>query len=80
MNYASRFILLIIGCKYVIPSVKEFPKTPVFYTFNHNSNLDIFLLTGIGLTNIRYLLSEKTLVYLPLILSAKAIGTHGFVV
>lgn len=76
LNYVSRFILLIIGCNYRIPPVEDFPKHPVFYTFNHNSYLDIFLLTGIGLTNIRYLLSEKTLKYVPLILSAKAVGTH----
>lgn len=54
----------------------EFPKYPVLYTFNHNSFLDIFLLTGMGLTNIRYLLSEKTFVYLPLVLAAKTVGTR----
>lgn len=76
LNYVSLFILRIIGFKTIIPALNQFPDHPVFYTFNHNSNLDIFLLTGVGLQNIRYLLSEKTLKYIPLIFSAKALGTH----
>ncbi len=65
-----------MGFKATYPDKREFPKYPVLYTFNHNSYLDIFLLTGIGLSNIRYLLSEKTYVYLPLVLSAKTVGTR----
>ncbi|MFT7611572.1 MAG: 1-acyl-sn-glycerol-3-phosphate acyltransferase [Parvicellaceae bacterium] len=76
INYSSRFILLITGFKAIYPKFELFPKYPVLYVFNHNSFLDIFLLTGMGLGNIRYLLSEKTLIYVPLILSAKTVGTR----
>jgi putative phosphoserine phosphatase/1-acylglycerol-3-phosphate O-acyltransferase len=64
-----------MGFEGVFPDRKEFPNRQVLYTFNHNSYLDIFLITSVGLSNIRYLLSEKTLVYVPLVISAKAIGT-----
>ncbi|MBL4705457.1 MAG: 1-acyl-sn-glycerol-3-phosphate acyltransferase [Flavobacteriales bacterium] len=76
INYSSRFILQIMGFKGIYPDKGLFPDYPVFYTFNHNSYLDIFLLTGIGLPNIRYLLSEKTYVYVPVVLSAKTVGTR----
>lgn len=75
-KYVSRFILWIMGFSTRYPGIEEFPKHPVLYTFNHNSYLDVFLLTGMGLSNIRYLLSEKTLKYLPLILASKTVGTR----
>jgi 1-acyl-sn-glycerol-3-phosphate acyltransferase len=75
LNYISLFILRINGYKPELPSLKEFSDQRVLYIFNHNSYLDIFLLSGVGLSNIRYLLSEKTLIYIPLVLSAKALGT-----
>lgn len=75
IKYSSRFILLVMGFKGVFPPVEQFPDYPVLYTFNHNSYLDIFLLTGVGLPNLRFLLSEKTLIYVPLVISAKAAGT-----
>jgi 1-acyl-sn-glycerol-3-phosphate acyltransferase len=74
-NYISLFILKIMGFSASIPDKKHFPKGAVYYTFNHNSNLDVFLLTSLGLKNVRYLLSEKTLKYFPLIFSAKALGS-----
>lgn len=75
IKYSSRFILLITGFKGVFPPMEQFPDYPALYTFNHNSYLDIFLLTGVGLPNLRFLLSEKTLIYVPLVISAKAAGT-----
>lgn len=75
-RYTSRFILRIMGFKSNYPPINQFPKHQVLYTFNHNAYLDIFLLTGIGLTNSRYILSEKTLGYIPIVISALAIGTR----
>jgi 1-acyl-sn-glycerol-3-phosphate acyltransferase len=75
LNYSSRFILRIMGFRSIYPPLNVFPKQKVLYTFNHNSYADVFLLTGIGLRNLRYVLSEKTLVYVPLVISALAAGT-----
>ena len=75
IRYSSRFILSIMGFKGIYPPIEAFPDYPVLYTFNHNSYLDIFLLTSMGLPNLRFLLSEKTIKYIPLVISAKATGT-----
>jgi len=50
------------------------PKTPHFYTFNHDSFLDGFVLMSLGLTNARFLLSEKMLIYIPATITSIAIG------
>ena len=75
-RYTSRFVLLISGYKCIIPPLKDFPKHQVLYTINHNSFLDIFILTAIGLPNLRFILSESTFKYGPLIISALAVGTR----
>jgi 1-acyl-sn-glycerol-3-phosphate acyltransferase len=75
LSYSSRLILRLMGFKGAFPKKEELPDYPVMYTFNHNSNLDIFLLTGLGLHNTRFILSQNTFKFVPLILSAKAIGT-----
>lgn len=75
IKYSSRLILRSIGFIGVFPDPSQLPNYPVMYTFNHNSFLDIFLLTGMGLTNTRIILSESTLKYIPLVISAKAVGT-----
>jgi len=65
-----------MGFKSFYPSLNEFPKHQVLYTFNHNAEQDIFLLTALGLVNTRFVLSEKTWVYIPIVLSALSIGTR----
>jgi len=72
---SSRFILRIGGFRSIYPSIDEFPKHQVLYTFNHNSEQDIFLVTGLGLQNNKFIFSEKTLIYIPLVISALATGT-----
>jgi putative phosphoserine phosphatase/1-acylglycerol-3-phosphate O-acyltransferase len=72
---SSRFVLLVIGFRGYYPPLDKFPKHQVLYTFNHNIKQDIFLLTALGLPNIRFLLSEKTWIYIPLVISALATGT-----
>lgn len=74
-SYASRFLLRIVGYSYVLPPIKSFPKRQVLYTINHNSYLDTFILTAVGLPNVRFLLSEKTIKYIPMVIAAKAFGT-----
>jgi 1-acyl-sn-glycerol-3-phosphate acyltransferase len=74
-KYSSRFLMKIHGYEFELPNINKFSKHQVLYTLNHNSYLDIFLLTAIGLPNTRFILSEVTLKFIPMILSAKAIGT-----
>lgn len=64
-----------MGFRGYYPSLDKFPKHQVLYTFNHNAEQDIFLLTALGLQNTRFLLSEKTWIYIPLVVSALATGT-----
>ncbi|MES2766640.1 MAG: lysophospholipid acyltransferase family protein [Bacteroidota bacterium] len=73
--YSSRAILKLIGVRAVLPSHSAYPKEQVFYTFNHNSYLDVLIITTLGMANTRFLLSEKTLKFIPLTISALAIGT-----
>ena len=75
MSKSSRLILRLMGFKGVFPKKDELPDYPVMYTFNHNSNLDVFLLTGLGLANARFILSKNTYKFVPLVIAAKAIGT-----
>ena len=72
---SSRFTLWSIGFRGYYPPLHKFPKHQVLYTFNHNAQQDIFLLTALGLQNTRFILSEKTWVYIPLVISALATGT-----
>jgi putative phosphoserine phosphatase/1-acylglycerol-3-phosphate O-acyltransferase len=74
-SYTCRFLLRLVGYGYEIPPLNDFPKHQVLYTINHNSYLDTFILTAVGIPNIRFLLSEKTLKYIPMVIAAKAFGT-----
>jgi putative phosphoserine phosphatase/1-acylglycerol-3-phosphate O-acyltransferase len=47
---------------------------PHFFTFNHNSYLDGFVLMGLGLKDMRILMSEKMLIFFPVALISFAIG------
>lgn len=70
----SKFILFCIGIRVENRLKLEAPEHPHFYTFNHNSHLDAFILMCLGLTNTRFLLSEKMLYYPPVTLVALSIG------
>lgn len=70
----SKFILFCLGIRVENRLKLEVPRRPHFYTFNHNSHLDAFILMCLGLTNTRFLLSEKMLYYLPVTLVALSIG------
>jgi 1-acyl-sn-glycerol-3-phosphate acyltransferase len=72
---SSRFVLWALGFRGFYPPLHKFPKHQVLYTFNHNAEQDIFLLTALGLQNTRFILSEKTWIYIPLVISALASGT-----
>lgn len=74
-SYTSRMLLRLIGYTYELPARSEFPRKQVLYTINHNSYLDTFLLSSVGIPDTRYILSEKTLKFIPMIVAAKAIGT-----
>ncbi|WP_242206500.1 lysophospholipid acyltransferase family protein [Aestuariivivens insulae] len=72
---SSRSILWVNGFRGYYPPLDKFPKHQVLYTFNHNAEQDLFLLTALGLQNTKFLLSEKTWIYIPLVISALATGT-----
>jgi putative phosphoserine phosphatase/1-acylglycerol-3-phosphate O-acyltransferase len=74
-SYTSRFMLRLVGYGYELPPLNDFPKHQVLYTINHNSYLDTFILTAVGIPNVRFLLSEKTIKYVPMVIAAKAFGT-----
>ena len=42
--------------------------------FNHNSYLDLFALSALGYTNMHFLLSERTIKFIPFTISALSIG------
>ncbi|HYF04239.1 MAG TPA: 1-acyl-sn-glycerol-3-phosphate acyltransferase [Patescibacteria group bacterium] len=73
--YSSRLILKLIGVTLILPPKSAYPKRQVFYTFNHNSYLDVLIITALGLTNNRFILSVKTYKFVPMTISALAIGT-----
>jgi putative phosphoserine phosphatase / 1-acylglycerol-3-phosphate O-acyltransferase len=70
---SSKLILRFLGFRLVLPQKYTLPQQPTFITFNHNSLLDIFSLTALGL-NVPFLLSEKTLKLIPLTLTAFGMG------
>lgn len=47
---------------------------PYFFTFNHNSYLDGFVLMGLGLKDLRILMSEKILIFLPVAFVSFSVG------
>lgn len=71
---SSRFLLKAIGIKLIVPAAKSFPTGCNLITFNHNSYLDVLALTAIGLTQTRFIISEKTLWIIPLTISTIGIG------
>ncbi|MFT6746401.1 MAG: 1-acyl-sn-glycerol-3-phosphate acyltransferase [Glaciecola sp.] len=74
--WSSKVILQIVGIKLELPKSINITKAGTFITFNHNSYLDIFALTALGLSTTSFILSEKTLKIIPLTLSAYGIGVR----
>lgn len=72
---SSRLILRVIGVRAHLPRARSRGREPVMYTFNHNSFLDVLIVTALGLSDTRCFLSERTLKFVPLTVSALAIGT-----
>jgi 1-acyl-sn-glycerol-3-phosphate acyltransferase len=74
MPVVCKCILATSNIKMIADLGKLNVKSPHFITFNHNSFLDGFVLMALGLTQTRFLLSEKMLHYLPLTLCSLSIG------
>jgi 1-acyl-sn-glycerol-3-phosphate acyltransferase len=70
----SKFILFAIGIK--VDNQVKLPKfdRPHFITFNHASYLDAFVLMTLGLTDTRFLMTEKMIKFIPVALAALSIG------
>ena len=74
-SYGARLLLVLFGYQYKALPVSSFPKKQVIYVINHNSYLDIFMLSALGLPDTRYVLSEITFKFVYLTITAKAMGT-----
>jgi 1-acyl-sn-glycerol-3-phosphate acyltransferase len=72
--FTSRLTMKAIGIKLDLPVLKPMASGRYFITFNHNSYLDGFALTALGLTRTHILLSEKMLKLVPLTLTSIGIG------
>jgi putative phosphoserine phosphatase/1-acylglycerol-3-phosphate O-acyltransferase len=79
----NRAVLIPTFCKLTLAAMGiridnrvKLPKidTPHFFTFNHNSYLDGFVLMSLGLKNTRILMSEKMLIFIPVALISFSIG------
>ncbi len=79
----NRAVLIPALCKLTLAAMGirvdnrvQLPKLdkPHFFTFNHNSYLDGFVLMSLGIKNMRILMSEKILIFLPVALVSFAIG------
>jgi putative phosphoserine phosphatase/1-acylglycerol-3-phosphate O-acyltransferase len=79
----NRTVLIPTFCKLTLAAMGirvenrvQLPKLdkPHFFTFNHNSYLDGFVLMGLGLKNMRILMSEKMLIFIPVALISFSIG------
>lgn len=70
----SKLTLAAMGIR--VDNRVELPKMnrPHFFTFNHNSYLDGFVLMGLGLKDLRILMSEKILIFLPVALVSFSVG------
>lgn len=72
--FYCKLILFFLGIKVENKLNFKIDHTPHFYTFNHNSYLDGFVLMSLGLTNTRFLMSTKMLKFIPATLAAFSIG------
>lgn len=79
----NRSVLIPFFCKLTLGAMGirvdnrvQLPKLdkPHFFTFNHNSYLDGFVLMNLGIRNMRILMSEKILIFFPVALISFAIG------
>jgi 1-acyl-sn-glycerol-3-phosphate acyltransferase len=73
---SSKLILRLVGVHYKFPETSDYPQEQVMYTFNHNSYLDVVIITALAIPNTRFFLSEKTKKIFPLTLAALAIGVY----
>jgi len=71
---SSKLILFIAGVKLVVPKENPIKEGKSLITFNHNSYLDLFALSALGYTNMYFLLSERTIKFIPFTISALSIG------
>lgn len=72
----SRLSLRLIGIRYEFPKRASFPDKPVMYTFNHNSFMDLLILTSLAIPDTRFFLSENTKRLIPVTIAANAIGVY----
>lgn len=81
MNVIARHIArLILWCCGIRVHVEghHWPRTPAVYITNHTSTLDFFIVTSLGLPNIRAFMSVKNRTILPIWLMGRLLG-HFFI-
>jgi 1-acyl-sn-glycerol-3-phosphate acyltransferase len=72
--FSSKLTMWMVGITLDLPNHIPVTGSNYFITFNHNSYLDGFALTALGLTRTHFLLSEKMLKLIPLTFSSLGIG------
>ena len=74
----SRFVLWCCGIRVNGPPVESWSTEPVIYIANHTSTLDFFIVTALGLPNMRAFLSVKNRVFVPIWVMGELLG-HFFI-
>jgi 1-acyl-sn-glycerol-3-phosphate acyltransferase len=71
---SSKLTMRLLGIKLELPGKLPMNDGNYFITFNHNSYLDGFALTALGMTRTHILLSEKMLKLIPLTFTSIGLG------
>jgi 1-acyl-sn-glycerol-3-phosphate acyltransferase len=71
---SCKLMLQILGMNVALPDIKQDESEKCFYTFNHNSYFDVVMLAAMGLTNAKFIISEKTIKLIPITLVIVGIG------
>ena len=70
----SKACLKSFGIELRVHGLENIPEGQVIYTANHPSSLDMFLVSSMGLANVRSFLSKKTKKYPPIAILGRSIG------
>ncbi len=70
----SKACLKSFGIELRVHGLENIPDEQVIYTANHPSSLDMFLVSSMGLSNVRSFLAKKTKKYPPVAILGRSIG------
>ncbi len=76
--FLGRSVLWVAGIDFRIEYIGPKPKDPAVFIMNHSSTLDLFILVGLQLPNIRFV-AKKEFLYNPLFLIAGKLADQIFI-